>query len=178
MKALLVALVTFAAFAPAYGVPQVLATGAELPTLTAKTLAGGAMSLPKDGKGRGALLVVGFSKASADMTRPWTESCRSAAAARPAATRPVCYDVRMLEEVPWLLKGLVERGMRSGLPADLQKSVLLIYSDNAAWRKRLAVTNDDSAYIVVCDKDGRVRGTAQGPHAPRELERLLGLIQG
>ena len=163
--------------APAGASPQ-LAVGTELPTLQAKTLAGAEMNLPKDSKGRGALLVVGFSRASADVTRPWLEACRTTAAPKPAATRTTCYDVRMLAEVPWLLRGLVERGMRSGLPADLQKTVLLIYSDNDAWRKRLGVADANSAYVVACDKDGIVRATTKGPHAQKELERLLGLIQG
>ena len=156
---------------------QQIATNAELPFLQAKALAGGEVTLPKDGKGHGALLVIGFSKASAQVTRPWLEACRTTTAPKPAATRTTCYDVRMLADVPWLLRGLVERGMRSGLPADLQKTVLLIYSDNDAWRKRLGVADDNSAYVVACDKDGMVRATTRGPHTQKELERLLASIE-
>jgi hypothetical protein len=178
MKALLLTLVTLASSAPAVVSAQALAPGTDLPVLQAKMLAGGAITLPNDGKGRPVLLVVGFSKASANVTRPWSEACRSAAAAKPADKRLTCYDVRMLAEVPSLLRGLVESGMRSGLPADLQKTVLLVYSDNDPWRKRLGVADNDTAYVVACDKDGRVRATAKGAHNQKELERLLAATGG
>ena len=178
MKALLFTLVALAGSASGVASPQTIVLSAELPPLQAKTLAGGTVNLPKDGKGRGALLVVAFSKAAANPTRAWTEACRSTTAARPASTRTTCYDVRMVEDVPRLFRGLVERAMRSGLPTDLQKSALLIYSDNASWRKRLDVADADSAYVVACDKEGRVRATARGAYTQKELERLLALIEG
>ena len=177
MKSLVFALAALVSSSVVANPPQLLATETVLPVLKAKTLAGGAVNLPIDGKGRGALLVVGFSRASADVTRPWLEACRTATASKPAPSRTTCYDVRMLADVPWLLRGLVERGMRSGLPADLQKTVLLVYEDNDGWRKRLGVTDQNSAYVVACDKDGRVRGSIHGAHTQKELERLLALIQ-
>ena len=160
------------------GATQQLPPGTELPLLQAKPLAGGAITLPNDSKGRPALLVVGFSKASANVTRPWLEACHAAAAAKPADKRAACYDVRMLAEVPSLLRGLVESAMRSGLPADLQKTVLLVYNDNDAWRKRLGVADNDTAYVVAYDKDGRVRATTKGAHNQKELERLLASTGG
>jgi len=177
IRSLVLALLVFAGGAVAAHAPQALATDAVLPALKAKTLAGSATNLPVDGKGRGALLVTGFSRASADATRPWLEACRTATASKPAPTRAACYDVRMLADVPWLLRGLVERGMRSGLPADLQKTVLLVYEDNDAWRKRVGFAEPDTAYLVAVDKDGRVKASAKGAHTQKELERLLALIQ-
>ena len=156
----------------AAGVQQ-LTAGTPLPQLQAKTLSGEQVVLPRDLKGHPGLLVIGFSKAAADVTRPWLEACRSSVSSQPAASRVTCYDVRMVADVPWLFRGLVEMGMRSGLPADLQHNVLLIYSDNDAWRKRVAVTDANSAYVVACDKDGRIKGTAKGPLVQADLKRLL-----
>lgn len=156
----------------AAGVQQ-LTAGIALPQLQAKTLSGEQVALPRDLKGHPALLVIGFSKAAADATRPWLEACRSSVAPQPAASRATCYDVRMLADVPWLFRGLVEMSMRSGLPAELQHNVLLVYSDNDAWRQRVAATDMNTAYVVACDKDGRVKGTAKGALVQADLKRLL-----
>jgi hypothetical protein len=151
-----------------------LTLGAELPLVEAKTLDGQPVSLPRDARGRPAILVIGFSKAAARVTAPWLDACRSAAASRPAGSEPRCYDLRMLEEVPRPFRFLVERSMRKGYPAELQRRTLLVYSDNDAWRARVGVADDKTAYLVGCDGEGRVRGTATGPFDERELERLLG----
>ena len=154
------------------GSPQ-LTAGTMLPSLQAKTLAGESVALPKDLNGHPALFVIGFSKAAAGVTRPWLEACRSSVSSQPAASRVNCDDVRMLADVPWLIRGLVETAMRSGLPADLQHNVLLVYSDNDAWRQRVSATDLNSAYVVACDKDGHIKGTAKGAFLQADLTRLL-----
>jgi hypothetical protein len=158
--------------AVAAGAPQ-LTAGTMLPSLPAKTLNGAQVALPKDLKGHPALFVIGFSKAAAGATRPWLEACRSAVSPQPVASRVSCYDVRMVADIPWLLRGLVEMSMRSGLPAELQQNVLLVYSDNDAWQQRVSATDLNSAYIVACDKDGHVKGTSKGALVQADLKKLL-----
>jgi len=82
----------------------------------------------------------------------------------------------MLEDVPGLLRGMVERGMRSGFPVELQRQTLLVYKNNDAWRERLAVTDDKTAYIVAIDARGYVRGTATGPFTSTEIEKMMRVI--
>ena len=153
-----------------------LVSGVELPPLEAQALSGDLTVLPRDARGHGALLVIGFSKAAAKITQEWLEACRSAAQARSAGSGLYCYDLRMLEEVPRLFRGSVERGMRSGLPEGLQRRTLLVYTENEAWRKRVGADDQDTAYVIGCDKDGRVRATAAGKFAEAELKTILEAI--
>src|SRR5262245_53638792 len=102
------------------------------------------MALPAGAHGRAAMLVVGFTKASMKVTRPWIEACRSDGSM-------LCFDVRMLENVPKWLRGTVEGGMRKGYPPEMQKQTLLVYEGNDAWRKALGVSDDDAAYVIVVD---------------------------
>jgi len=149
---------------------DLLATGAELPPLEATTLNGEAAALPHDALGHPAILVIGFSKASSKATRPWLEGCRAYGSG--------CYDIRMVEGVPRTFRGMMERGMRSGLPVELQRRTLLVYSDNDAWRGRVGMADDKTAYVIGCDKEGRVRATATGNFIEAELERVLASIEG
>ena len=153
-----------------------LAAGVELPRLEAKGMTGEAVELPRDALGRPAILVIGFSKAAAKAMRGWLEGCRSAAAGR-APAGVSCYDVRMLADVPRLMRGMVERAMRNGYPAELLPQVLLVYSLSDAWRQRAEGIDDKMAYVIGCDRDGRVRATATGGFVEAELKRMLEVIE-
>jgi len=93
-----------------------LVPGDELPLLEATTLNGELVTLPRDARGHAVVLVVGFSKAAAKTTRQWLESCRTAAAVKSAGYGVYCYDARMLESVPRLFRGSMERGSEAAFP--------------------------------------------------------------
>ena len=154
-----------------------LVPGETLPLLEAKALSGQPAALPPDAQGHGAVLVFGFSKAAAKITRPWMDGCRAAAAAGPPAPDVYCYDVRMVEDVPRFFRGGMERGMTSGLPVEFQRQTLLAYQENDAWRERLGVADDKNAYVIACDREGRVRATATGQFMEAELKQLLKAIE-
>lgn len=153
-----------------------LEPGVELPTLESKTLSGDPAVLPRDAAGHPAVLIIGFSKAAAKITRAWLENCLAAAASRPGGSSLYCYDIRMLEDVPKSFRGMVERSMRSGYPAELQRRALLVYTGNDAWRQRVGVADDKTAYVIGCDKDGRVRKTVSGQFGDAVLKSLLEAI--
>ena len=75
--------------------PQLM-TGVELPLLEARVLSGELATLPRDAQGNASVLIIGFSKAAAEISRAWLKGCRSAAAARPPGLGVHCYDVRMI----------------------------------------------------------------------------------
>jgi hypothetical protein len=143
-----------------------LKPGAELPVFESVSLSGEPRTLPHDAAGQDALLVVGFSKAAAKVTRGWLDACRGAG-------RLACYDVRMLEEVPHPFRGMMEHGMRSGLPVEQQKRALLVYSDNDRWRERLDADDDKSAYLVGLNAEGRVQGLARGSFSDAGWKQVL-----
>jgi len=171
---LLIALASLGGQDAAHSDP-VLVPGTPLPTLEATTLGGEAVTLPGEASANGAVLVVGFSKEAAALTSEWMDGCL--AATRQAGREKVaCYDVRMLEEVPRLFRGMMERGMKKGYPIDRQRRTLLVYSDNDAWRGRLGARDPASAYVVGCDGTGRVRLMATGAFLEAELQSILGAI--
>jgi hypothetical protein len=153
-----------------------LASGTDLPPLGGTTLSGEALALPHDTRGHPAMLIIGFSKAASMVTRPWLDGCR-ALAVKSSGASVNCYDIRMVEEVPRVFRGAMERGMRSGLPVGLQRQTLLVYSENDAWRERIGVIDNKTAYVIGCDKEGRVRVTATGEFVESELKRVLTNIE-
>ena len=173
---LLFAIASFGQLLVAADAPK-LVPGVDLPVLEANSLNGDVVALPRDAKGHAAVLVIGFSKAAAKISRPWLEGCRSATAAGSAESGTYCYDIRMLEEVPRLFRGQVERGMRSGLPVELQRQTLLVYTENDAWRERVGADDDKTPYVIGIDAGGRVRGAATGQFVETELRKMLEAIR-
>jgi len=82
----------------------------------------------------------------------------------------------MLADVPRLFRGMVERGMRSGYPVELQRQTLLVYTESDAWRERAGGIDDKMSYVLACDPDGRVRGSASGAFVKTELKRMIEAI--
>jgi hypothetical protein len=152
-----------------------LVPGTPMPALAATTLAGELVDLPGETSANGAVLVIGFSKEASALTSEWMDGCL-AATRQPGREKIACYDVRMLEEVPRLFRGMMEKGMKKGYPADRQKRTLLIYTDNEAWRGRLGVKDPASAYVLGCDGTGRVRLVATGAYVEAELRAILDAI--
>lgn len=153
-----------------------LVPGMELPLLEVTALSGDLVALPRDARGHAAVLVIGFTKAAAKISRPWLDACQSAAGAGPAGSGVYCYDIRMLEGVPRSFRGMVERGMRGSFPAELQRQTLLVYAENDAWRQRVGADDDKKPYVIGIDAEGRVRATAAGQCGQAELRKMLEAI--
>jgi hypothetical protein len=149
---------------------RTLAPGDPFPALAGKTLAGQPLALPLP-SGRATLLVLGFSREAATVMVPWLQACRS----RPDAGMPAvdCYDVRMVQGIPRLVRGFVEKGMRKESPSELLDSTLLVYRDNQLWKRRLGVRDPETAYVVLLSSDGRVAALFEGPFEAQRLEDAL-----
>ena len=172
---LLSALVTLTLLQGAAPPDPILVPGTPLPAIQATTLAGEDLALPGEASVNGAVLVVGFSREAASLTSEWMDGCL-AATRQPGREKVACYDVRMLEDVPQLFRGMMEHGMRKGYPPDRQRRTILVYSDNESWRGRLGVRDTASAYVLGCDGTGRVRLMATGPYVEPELRAILDAI--
>jgi len=154
---------------------SVLVPGTPLPVLQTTTLAGESLALPADAVEHPVILVFTFSRDAAGLASEWVDLC-VAASKQPGRETLACYDVRMLEDVPGFLRGMMERGMRKHLAIDRQRRTLLAYTGNDAWRGRLGARDPASAYVVACDATGMVRLTATGAFLEGEMRALLEAI--
>lgn len=152
-----------------------LAEGDVLPALEGTFLSGRAANLPAEARGRVAVLLLGFRYASRAAVEPWGEALR-ARFARDSGV--VVYEVPMLAGVGARLgKPFIESGMRRGTPAALHENVLTVWHDVEAWKRRLSVVDPDLAYVVVLDRDGRVRWHGASGADRARLGEVTGEIQ-
>ena len=130
-----------------------------IPQTHATSLAGTAVVLPDDLRGRVGVLVLGFSKSSGDVCKGWEK--RLAEIYRDSR-EVTYYEMPVLESVPKLIRGMVVKSIKSGVPEAEQAHYLPLFSDEAAWQKIAHYANSDDAYVLVVDGDGKVLWQTSG----------------
>lgn len=132
---------------------------ATIPSFEATTFAGQTVSLPHQLKGGVGVLVLGFSKSSGGVCKGW--GLRLAESHRDSHD-VMYFQMPVLESVPKLLRGMVMRSIKSGVPEAEQPHFLPVFSHEAEWRTIARYSNPDDAYILVVDGQGNVRWQTSG----------------
>jgi len=135
------------------------AQSTRIPQTHATSLASTAVVLPDDLRGRVGVLVLGFSKSSGEVCKGWGQ--RLAESYRDSR-EVTYYQMPVLEAVPKLIRGMVVKSIKSGVPEAEQAHFLPLFSDEAAWQKIAHYANSDDAYVLVVDGDGKVLWQTSG----------------
>ena len=141
------------------GLAAAQSQSAQVPVTHGTTFAGTQVTLPNDLHGRTGVLVLGFSKSSGDVSKGWGE--RLSATYR-GSQEVMYFQMPVLESVPKLVRGMVVKSIKSGVPESEQSHFMPMFSDEPAWKKIVRYANADDAYVLVVDGDGRVRWQTSG----------------
>ncbi len=124
-----------------------------MPRIEGENLAGGKVILPDAAKGKVAMLILGFTKASKTPTGAWARKLNAEFANRPDF---VLYQVPVLEDVPRLIRGMVISGIKKGVPENLRDHFVPIVSGEAELKKLVNYKEPDDAYLVMLDRSGQI----------------------
>jgi len=130
-----------------------------VPVTHGTKLAGTQVTLPGDLRGRVGVLVLGFSKSSGDVSKGWGQRL---AANYTDSSGVMFYEMPVLESVPKVIRGVVVKSIKSGVPEAQQQHFVLLFSDEAEWKRVAHYANADDAYVLVVDGDGVVRWQTSG----------------
>jgi hypothetical protein len=72
------------------------------------------------------------------------------------------YQMPVLESVPKLVRGMVLKSMKSGVPEAEQAHFMPVFSGESEWKKVARFANADDAYVLVVDGEGNVRWQTSG----------------
>jgi hypothetical protein len=152
-----------------------LRVGDRLPVLKGEFLSGRDAELPAAASGKIALVAMGFTYKSRFPVEAWGSWYRATIGSRTDVT---FFEVPMIGGLAMLGRWFIDRGMRSGTPADLHDHVITVYGGTADWKRRLSHSpaHEDDAYLIVVDRDGAVRWLHRGGFDQAradDLEELL-----
>jgi hypothetical protein len=77
-----------------------------------------------------------------------------------------------------LAKWFIDSGMRKGTPRELHENVITVYGGTGDWKKWLKVAkgNEDAAFLILLDPDGRVQWLHAGPFERPAFEALQAAV--
>jgi hypothetical protein len=138
-----------------------LRVGDRLPMLNGQFLSGRDAELPRASSGKVALVAMGFTYQSRFPVEAWGRWYRATIGSRTDVT---FFEVPMIGGLSTLGRWFIDRGMRSGTPAELHEQVMTVYGGTGDWKRRLSYSpeHEDDAYLIVLDGDGIVRWLHHG----------------
>ena len=122
--------------------------------------------------GRGGLLVLGFSRQSNPQAREWSAQLRAKSAEQGRQGMPL-YNVVGLVGAPRFVRGMVRRGIRSGVAEEDRSTFFIVEEDDAFWRALAAVDDDDPAYVLRVNPQGVVCARHVGAATEQAVSRIL-----
>ena len=139
------------------------ALAAQAPHFEGETLAGKHVTMPAAAQGHPALLIMGFSQASGKQTADWAKK-----------TKALCetWSMAVLEDVPRLVRPLVSRGIRGGIPKSEYDHFLLVFKNEADLKTAVSFDRADDAYLLLLAPDGSVKWRTHGLVTDEALAEL------
>jgi hypothetical protein len=143
---------------------------ATIPASTGTALDGHIITLPRD-LNRATVLILGFSKDSADATTAWEKPVRTSLATNPAIG---FYDMPFLEDAPSFIRPLILRSIRKQVPDALKPNFVPLTSGQASWKQLTGFTKDapDAAYVLLVDRSGQVLWQTHEAFNPTRFDEL------
>jgi hypothetical protein len=155
----------------AFGLSGASSIPLTIPPTSASALDGHNVTLPRDLAADATVLILGFSKNSAEATTPWEKAVRTSLASPPSVT---FYDIPFLEDAPSFVRPIILRSIRKQVPDIVKPNFVPLVTDEAAW-KVLANYNKnspDAAYVLLVDRFGAIRWQTHDALSPALLTQL------
>jgi len=148
--------------------------GIKFPSLVAETLSGNQFKTPDpDGKAIHVILIA-FKRGVQPQIDEWLSALSGTVTNRSDIE---IYEVPMLAGGWRLMSGIIDGGMRSGIPQDKHSSVATFYGDIKRYKEILDMEQEDHCYLYIIDPQGTIRFAATGPPSPELVEGALKALQ-
>jgi hypothetical protein len=131
-----------------------LTVGTPMPKIEGENLSGHRAVLPDAAKGKVTLVAMGFSYESRHPVEVWTNRFRRDFGQNPETA---FYEVPVISGMARLAKLFIELGMRRGTAKEDHDKVITVYGGAADWKERLGVGDTDVVYLLLLDREGKVR---------------------
>jgi hypothetical protein len=148
--------------------------GMAFPILLAETLAGGQFQTPDPERKSHHVILIAFKRNVQPQIDKWLQTLGGPVAARSDVEM---YEIPMLAGGWRLMSGIIDGGMRSGIPAEKHSSVATFYGDIQRYKNILDMDEENVCYLYVIDPQGTIRFAASGPPTPELVEGAIGALE-
>lgn len=145
--------------------------GSRFPGFTGRALSGVEVTLPDAASGMVTLVGVAFVREAQAMLDSWMDPYAAVFADREGYT---AYELPVIEGWYWrLMSGVIDGGMRAGIPPGKHDTVVTSYGDATAFKEALAIEDTRSAYVYLLDRSGVIRWQGSGYATDAAVDAML-----
>jgi len=145
-----------------------------MPTIEGESFTGRKVILPSDTRGKVAVLIFGFTKASKEPTGAWADKIQSDLGSR---TGFEMYQLPVLEDVPRFIRGMVISSMKKGVRENMRDHFAPILRHESELKTLVSYQEKDDAYMVVLDPTGRIVRQTHGPFSDEAYKKISSEVQ-
>jgi hypothetical protein len=155
-------------------IAQAPQTPQPMPKVEGDSFTGQHVVLPAAAKGKVAVLVFGFTKASKGPTSIWAQKTLAEFGSNAGFE---LYQLPVLEDVPRLIRGMVISGIKKGVPQKTHDHFVPIVQGEAELKKFVNYKEPDDAYLVILDATGQVVQQLHGMFSDAAFAQLRAEVQ-
>lgn len=140
------------------------------PQVNGSSLTKRKFSLPADFEGELNLVVIAFKRKQQEDVDTWMPYLRPLTADHSGLR---VYELPVLPRSLTLMRGVIDGGMRGGIPdSAVRAATITLYINKTPFKKALALKTEDSIEVVLVDRAGQVHWRATGVFSEAALMEL------
>ncbi len=148
---------------------------ASFPEIKATSLAGKTYRLPGDFEGEINLLFVAFQRWHQDWVDTWLPLAKQLVATHEGLN---FYELPTIRRMNPIYRWSLDAGMRAGIPdQQAHATTITLYLDKARFRAALDLPGEETIYLLLVDRSGRVLWRGEGPRTDEVAAALQSAIK-
>jgi hypothetical protein len=144
----------------------------KFPSLKVQTLSKNKLELPSYTLGKPTAICLVFEQSAQVLVDTWANPILK----KYSSSELNYYEIPMITSGYKWMSGFIDNGMRSGIPKALHANIATYYGNLTTYKKDLLMTNKNSCYIFLLDKEGIIKLVADSSANNIKLETLYQLI--
>jgi hypothetical protein len=142
--------------------------------VSGSSLDGKRFNLPRDLKGKVNIVIIAFRREQTDIIEQWADPLKDVMKADPSLE---VYELPTLSRGYSPFRWWIDGGMRAGIVDDeARRRTITIYTNKRNFKVQLGIPNEETIYIFLVGKDGRIITQVQGDFTEEKHQQLQNAI--
>ena len=144
------------------------------PNVSGSSLDGKRFNLPRDLKGKVNIVIIAFRREQTDIIEQWATPLKDIMRADPSLE---VYELPTLSRGYSPFRWWIDGSMRAGIvDEEARRRTITIYTNKRNFKVELGIPNEETIYIFLVGKDGRIITRVQGDFTEEKHRQLQNAI--
>jgi len=133
------------------------------------------VTLPDDLPGELNILFIAFYQWHQALVDSWMPRARQLEQSHPDVR---FYEIPVIHKMNFLSQTFINEGMRAGIPNQTtREKTITLYIDKKALRRALEIPNEETIWVLVLDRQGKILWRTDGAYSQEKSDSLFNAVQ-